>query len=54
MRDRLIEKIHKLAESLEEPVYLDLRTLSNDELTEVYVDFRIQDYLAHLPEPDET
>lgn len=49
MRDKLIEKIHDLAERLEEVVYLDLKSLSNDELTEVYVDFRIQEYLESLP-----
>ena len=53
MRDDLIEKIHLIAERLEEVVYLDLKTLSNDELTEIYVDFRIQEYLeslSNLPE----
>lgn len=53
MRDNLIEKIHLIAERLEEVVYLDLKTLSNDELTEIYVDFRIQEYLeslSNLPE----
>ena len=53
MRDKLIEKIHLIAERLEEVVYLDLKTLSNDELTEIYVDFRIQEYLeslSNLPE----
>ena len=45
MRDKLIEKIHFVA--------LDLKTLSNDELAELYVDFRIQEYLeslSNLPE----
>ena len=53
MRDNLIEKIHLVAERLEEVVYLDLKTLSNDELTELYVDLRIQEYLeslSNLPE----
>ena len=53
MRDNLIEKIHLIAERLEEVVYLDLKSLSNDELTEIYVDFRIQEYLeslSNLPE----
>lgn len=54
MRDRLIEKIHDLAERLEEPIYLDLKSLSNDELTELYVDFRIQDYLNQYPVDDES
>ena len=48
MRDNLIEKIHLIAERLEEVIFLDLKTLSNDELTEIYVDFRIQEYLESL------
>lgn len=53
MRDKLIEKIHLVAERIEEVVFLDLKTLSNDELTELYVDLRIQEYLeslSNLPE----
>ena len=53
MRDKLIEKIHLIAERIEEVIFLDLKTLSNDELTEIYVDFRIQEYLeslSNLPE----
>lgn len=53
MRDKLIEKIHFVAERIEEVIFLDLKSLSNDELTEIYVDFRIQEYLeslSNLPE----
>jgi hypothetical protein len=48
MREKLIDKIYALAERLEEDIYLDLKSLSNDDLTEMYVDFRIQDYLLSL------
>ena len=48
MRDKLIEKIHFVAERIEEVIFLDLKTLSNDDLTELYVDLRIQEYLESL------